>query len=143
MNTYAKSSDTYLTQRILGASPEQQAALIMEAGQLHLGRAIRSLNENNLPAAVNSFLRVSEVIMEATARLDLDGGSDLAQNLKRLYDFWTAEIMLASKARDTVRLAAVAKGMGEIRTAWEQFHEKKVGTGATASSGLHLGDQVV
>ena len=105
MNAYAKSADTYLTQRILGASPEQQAALIMEAGQLHLGKAIRSLNENNLPAAVNSFLRVSEVILEATARLDLEGGSELAQNLKRLYDFWTAEIMLASKARDTARLA--------------------------------------
>lgn len=143
MNAYAKSADTYLTQRILGASPEQQAALIMEAGQLHLGRAIRSLNENNLPAAVNSFLRVSEVIMEATVRLDLEGGSELAQNLKRLYDFWTAEIMLASKARDTARLAAVAKGMGEIRTAWEQFHEKKIGAGATAMTQPQLGDQVV
>ena len=126
----------------------------MEAGQLHLGKAIRSLNENNLPAAVNSFLRVSEVIMEATARLDLEGGSELAQNLKRLYDFWTAEIggflwtrynliMLASKARDTARLAAVAKGMGEIRTAWEQFHEKKAGAGAPATTRPQLGDQVV
>ena len=140
MNAYAKSADTYLTQRILGTSPEQQAALIMEAGQLHLGRAIRSLNENNLPAAVNSFLRVSEVIMEATVRLDLDSGSELAQNLKRLYDFWTIEIMLASKARDTARLAAVAKGMGEIRTAWEQFHEKKVGAGATSATQPQLGD---
>ena len=120
MNAYAKSADTYLTQRILGASPEQQAALIMEAGQLHLGKAIRSLNENNLPAEVNSFLRGSEEIMEATA-----------------------EIMLASKARDMARLAAVAKGMGEIRTAWEQFHEKKAGAGAPATTRPQLGDQVV
>ena len=143
MNAYAKSADTYLTQRILGASPEQQAALIMEAGQLHLGRAIRSLNENNVPAAVNSFLRVSEVIMEATVRLDLEGGSDLAHNIKRLYDFWTAEIMMASKARDTNRLAAVAQGMGEIRSAWEQFHEKKTGIGAEATPRFQLGDQMV
>lgn len=141
MNAYAKSADTYLTQRILGASPEQQAALIMEAGQLHLGRAIRSLTDNNLPAAVNSFLRVSEVIMEATVRLDLENGGELAQNLKRLYDFWTAEIMIASRAKDTGRLAAVANGMGEIRTAWEQYHERKVGTGATTR--FQLGDQTV
>ena len=141
MNAYAKSADTYLTQRILGASPEQQAALIMEAGQLHLGRAIRSLTDNNLPAAVNSFLRVSEVIMEATVRLDLEGGGELAQNLKRLYDSATTEIMIASRARDTARLAAVANGMGEIRSAWEQYHERKVGAGATTR--FQLGDQTV
>jgi flagellar protein FliS len=141
MNAYAKSADTYLTQRILGASLEQQAALIMEAGQLHLGKAIRALTEQNLPSAINSFLRVSEVIMEATVRLDLENGGELAQNLKRLYDFWTAEIMIASKARDTARLTAVAHGMGEIRSAWEQLHEKKTGAGAIPR--VRLGDRVV
>ena len=29
MNAYARSADAYLSQRILGASPEEQAALIM------------------------------------------------------------------------------------------------------------------
>lgn len=141
MNAYAKSADAYRTHRILGASPEQQAALIMEAGQLHLGRAIRALTDNNLPAAINSFLRVSEVILEATVRLDLEGGGELAQNLKRLYDHWTTEIMIASKAKDTARLEAVVHGMGEIRMAWEQFHEKKAGAGAATR--FQLGDQVV
>lgn len=141
MNAYAKSADTYLTQRILSASPEQQAALIMEAGQLHLGRAIHALNQQNLPSAITSFLRVSEVIMEATVRLDLENGGELAQNLKRLYDFWTSEIMIASKARDTARLAAVANGMGEIRSGWEQLHEKK--SKEQASALFQLGDRVV
>lgn len=141
MNAYAKSADTYLTQRILAASPEQQAALIMEAGQLHLGKAIHALTQNNLPAAITSFLRVSEVIMEATVRLDLEGGGELAQNLKRLYDFWTSEIMVASKARDTRRLAAVASAMGEIRSGWEQLHEKK--TRDLAGTSFQLGDRVV
>lgn len=130
MNAYAKSAGTYLTQRILGASPEQQAAFIMEAGQLHLGKAIRALSDNNLSLAVASFLRVSEVIREATDRLDLEGGGELAQNLLRLYEFWTMEIMIASKAGDTARLAAVGRGMGEVRSAWEQYHEKKLGEGA-------------
>ena len=141
MNSYARSADAYLSQRILGAGPEQQAALIMEAGQLHLGRAIQALNQNDLATATRSFIRVSEVIAEATSRLNLEGGVDLAQNLNKLYTYWTAEIMAASKAQDTQRLAAVARGMGEIRQAWEQFQQKKVG--AERVTTFQLGNQFV
>jgi flagellar protein FliS len=140
MNAYARSADAYLSQRILGASPEQQAALIMEAGQLHLGKAIQALKQNDFAAATRSFIRVSEVIAEATLRLNLEDGADLAHNLKKLYDHWTAEIMAASKVQDAQRLAAVARGMGEIRQAWEQFHQKKAVDGRVAT--FKLGDQV-
>jgi flagellar secretion chaperone FliS len=140
VNAYARSADTYLTQRVLGASPEQQAALIMEAGQLHLGKAIQALTQNDLSAATASFLRVSECIMEATVRLNLEDGGEVAQNLAKLYDFWTKEIMIASRARDTARLTSVAQGMGEIRQAWEQLHGSKT---KSAGSGFQLGDQVV
>ena len=141
MNLYAKSANTYLTQRILGATPEQQAALIMEAGQLHLGKAIHALTQDNLPSAIKSFIRVSEVIMEATLRLNHESGGELAQNLQHLYGWWTKELMAASKARDTARLAAVARSMGEIRQAWEKLHETKAAS--NGETGLQLGDQVV
>jgi flagellar protein FliS len=140
MNAYAKSANTYLTQRILGASPEQQAALIMEAGQLHLGKAIQALTRGDRAAAARSFLRVTEVITEATVRLDLDEGGELAQNLAKLYEWWSREIMMASHAQNTDRLTAVAKQMGDLRQAWEQFHEKKAGGGQPST--FQLGDQV-
>jgi flagellar protein FliS len=141
MNAYARSADAYLSQRILAASPEQQAALIMEAGQLHLGKAIQALNQNDVAAAARSFIRVSEVIAEATLRLNLEDGVELAQNLKKLYSHWTAEIMAASKAQDTHRLTAVVRGMGEIRQAWEQFHQKKAATARVTT--FQLGNQFV
>jgi flagellar protein FliS len=140
MNAYARSAVSYLTQRALGASPEQQAALIMEAGQLHLGKAIQSLNRNDFYAAATSFIRVGEVIQEANLRLDLEGGGELASNLEKLYAWWMKEIMLASHAKDMQRLAAVAHGMGEIRQTWERYHEMKTGT--VGASTFQLGDQV-
>lgn len=141
MNAYAKSADAYLVQRIMGASPEQQAALIMEAGQLHMGRAIHAMGQNNMSAAYNSFIRVSEVIMEATVRLDLEEGGELAHNLKKLYDWWSWEIKVASKAKDRDRLEAVAQAMGEIRIAWEQYHAKK--SALDGQSDILLRDRVV
>ena len=141
MNAYARSADTYLRQRILGAGPEQQAALIMEAGQLHLGKAIQALSSNDLPAATRSFLRVSEVLLEANIRLNHEAGGEVVENLKKLYEYWTKEIMVASGAKDTVRLAAVARGMGEIRQAWEQLCEKLAVSARVAA--LQYRDQVV
>lgn len=140
MNAYARTANAYLNQRILGASPEQQAALIMEAGQLHLGRAIQALNRNDPSAATSSYIRVSEVIQEATIRLNLEDGGELAHNLAKLYEWWTQEIMVASRTRNTARLAAVASSMGEIRQAWEEHHQKKAGT--VQVSTFQFGDRV-
>lgn len=141
MNAYARTADAYLSQRVLGAGPEQQAALIMEAGQLHLGKAIQALSRNDKTAASHSFIRVSEVIREATLRLDLESENEAAKSLKRLYDWWTLEIMVASGLCDTTRLAAVAHGMGEIRQAWEQLHREKAG--AKRVTTFQLGDQFI
>jgi len=141
VNAYARSADAYLSQRVLGASPEQQAALIMEAGQLHLGKAIKALTQNDLPAATRSFIRVSEVIKEATLRLDMEDGGESAHNLGKLYDWWSREIMAASYLRDTARLEAVARGMGDIRQAWVQLHDKKAAE--VRISPFQIGDQVV
>lgn len=141
MNPYAKSADTYLAQRVLNASPEQLAALIMEAGQLHVGRAILALNQDDFSAATASFLRITECITEASVRLDLEGGGELAQNLSELYEWWLAQVRLAAKTRDVSRLENVRQGMGEIRQAWEQFHEKKAG--AAPSPGFQAGDQLI
>ena len=140
MSGYARIVDSYHTQRIMSASPEQQAALIMEAGQMHLGKAIHALAQNDLPSATQSFLRFSEVIMEANLRLNHEEGGELVQNLERYYGFWMKEVMHASYAKDQARLAAVAASMGEIRQAWEQLHEKRAK--ANPNLTFQLGDQV-
>ncbi len=128
MNVYAKSSDAYLSQRILGASPEQQAALIMEAAQLHLGKAIQALNKQDLSGTALSLYRVTEALTEATVRLNREDGGELVHRLDKLYEWWAKEILLACEERDTARMETVAMQMGEIRQAWEQFHEKTIGS---------------
>jgi len=141
VNTYAKSTDAYFAQRIMGASPEQQAALLMEAGQLFLGKAIKAVNENNHSEAARCYIRVSEIINESICRLNQEDGGELALNLFKLYNWWTSEIYEASRLKDTVRLGAVATYMGEIRQAWEQLHEKQ--TRGLQTSEFEVGDRVV
>jgi flagellar protein FliS len=119
--------DTYLAQRVFSASPEQQAALLMEAGQRHLGKAMQALQRRDRGGATHSFIRVAEVLAEATLRLDLAQGGEVAHNLSRLYGWWGHEVMVASAAQDVARLEGVAQGMSGLREAWEHLHRRRQG----------------
>lgn len=141
MNPYAQSADTYLVQRVIGASPEQQAALLMEAGQLWLGRAIKAMGQKDHVEAGRCLSRVTEIITESVLRLNFEEGGELVGNLARIYDWWTREILEASTSRDTRRLGAVSQYMGEIRQAWEQYHEKLVRSNPTMA--VTAGERVV
>jgi flagellar protein FliS len=141
VNAYAKSADAYLTQRVLAASPEQQAALIMEAGQRHLGKASQAFLRQDVSAAAASLSKVLEAITEATLRLNYEDGGELVENLEKLYDWWTRELVAAGHLKDVGRLTAVGEQMGEIRQAWEQLHDKKIG--GVQGAAPAFGNQVV
>lgn len=141
MNPYAQSADTYLVQRVMSASPEQQAALLMEGGQRFLGKAILAIEKKEHVEMGRCLSRATEIITESMLRLNYEDGGELVENLTKIYDWWTREIFEASTLKDTARLAMVSNHMGEIRQAWEQLHEKQVK--ANSTSNLQLGDQVV
>ena len=132
MTPYAKASDQYLTQRVIGASPEQLVALLLEGGQRFLAQAVQALGRKDYGAKGMALNRVSAIVEELTVRLDLEGGGELAENLMRLYDWWGREIVEASAHLDAIRLERVSRQMGEMRQSWEQAHQKRVGAGAPA-----------
>jgi flagellar secretion chaperone FliS len=141
MNAYADSADKYLAQRVLGASPEQQAALLMEAGQLFLGKAIRAMDQKE-PFEVARYLgQVAKIINESVLRLNMEDGGELVQNLLKVYSWWTSELFEAGSSKDTARLRVLSLHMGQIRQAWEQLHEKHVK--ASPASAYELRAQVV
>ena len=141
MNAYAQSADAYLAQRVMGASPEQQAALLMEAGQRFLGKGIKAIEQKDPLLTSRSLARVTEIITEAAFRLNHEDGGELVQNLLKVYDWWTSEIFHAASSKDVARLRVVSHHMGEIRQAWEQVHEKQ--SKGNQASDFKLADRVV
>jgi flagellar secretion chaperone FliS len=141
MNVYAQSADEYLSQRILGASPEQQAALLMEAGQLWLGKAIRAMEQRNYSLLARHLGHVAKIINESTNRLNMEDGGELVQNLLKIYNWWNSELFEAGTTKDVARLKMVSHHMGQIREAWEQLHSKNIK--ASSSTAFELRAQVV
>jgi flagellar protein FliS len=141
MNQTSQPIDKYLVQRVMGASPEQQIALLMEGGQRFLGKAIKAMEQKEYSEMGRCLARVTEIINEATLRLNHEDGGELVENLVKVYDWWTWEVFEASATKDPVRLTAVSHHMGEIRQAWEQLHEKQAR--AAHGAAFQVGDRVV
>jgi flagellar protein FliS len=140
MTTPHPGSDAYLAQRVFSASPEQQAALLMEAGQRHLGLAIQALAGRDPARVAQRLARVVAVLEEASRRLDMGAGGEVARNLGRLYDGWRQEVARADAQVDPRRLEAMARGMGGLREAWEAQHRRRC---ATASWSAPRSERVV
>lgn len=115
----------YKTQQILAANPVQQAALLMEAGQLFISKAIKSVEDKEFFQMTNHLSRVVEIINEATLRLNREGGGELVANLDKIYDWWIGELLEVSGTRDIEKLQMVSKSMGEIGSAWFQLDLKR------------------
>lgn len=141
MNAYAQSATAYLTQRVMTANPEQQAALLMEAGQRFLGKAIQAMEGRAHLETARCLGRVTDIINESILRLNQDDEGELVQNLLKIYQWWIHEIIESSSARDTARLEVLSHHMGEIRQAWEQLHEKR--GKSVQPMAFQVGDRVV
>ena len=132
MTPYAKASDQYLTQRVMGASPEQLVALLLEGAQRFLAQATQALTRKDYPAKGSAINRVTSIVEELSVHLDVENGGDLAQNLLRLYDWWGREILEASARLDAARLERVSRQMGDLRQSWEQSQQQPIGVARSA-----------
>lgn len=127
MTPYAKASDQYLVQRVMGASPLQLVILLLEGGQRFLAQAMQALERKDYAAKANHTNRVLAILDELTSRLDPETGGELAQNLLGLHAWWSREIVEASMSKDGARLSRIHRQMGELRQAWEQLDRQGAG----------------
>lgn len=131
MTPYAKASNQYLFQRVMGASQVGLVALLLEGGQRFLSQALQALDRKDYEAKARHTNRVLAIIQELSNRLDLENGGGLAQNLERLHHWWSSEILEASMTKDAKRLEEVQRQMGEIRQSWEQLDLQQRTTSTT------------
>lgn len=127
MTPYAKASDHYLVQRVMGASPEQLVALLLEGAQRFLAQAMQAIGRKDFAAKGHALNKTTAIVEELMMRLDLEGGGEVAGNLFRLYDWWGREIVEAGAALDARRLEHLSRQMGEIKGSWEQAYQQRVG----------------
>lgn len=116
----SKAIASYRTQQVSAASPEKQAALLMEAGQVHLFRAIVAIQDkkyNDLSKALNTLC---DILDEASSRLDYNSPNELVDNLSTIYIGWRYKLIDIAKTKNISTLELMSTQFGEIKKAWEQ-----------------------
>ena len=115
----SKAIASYRTQQVAITSPTKQAALLMEAAQVHLYRAIVAVEDkeyNDLAKALNTLC---DILDEASSRLNYETQNDLVDNLSTMYLKWKCKLIDIAKTKNISALELMYSQVGEIKKAWE------------------------
>jgi len=123
-----EGSEGRLLEQIQAASPEEIAEMLLAGGQRFLRMGLEAVERKDAAEQVRCINRVADIILELRSRLNLKDGGEAAQNLAKIYDWWTSEIFRGLQDGDVDALRRVAGQMGEFQETWAQVRLK--GSGA-------------
>ncbi len=81
--------------------------------------AIRELQAENYAAKGQYIGRAQDIINELNAVLDMDGGGEIAQNLRKLYVFMGRHLRQANAKRDPQMIQEVIDLLEELNQSWK------------------------
>ncbi|MDR1840665.1 MAG: flagellar export chaperone FliS [Holophagales bacterium] len=117
-------SDSYLLQRIQGATPEQLCVLLLEGAQRFLLQAINATKNRNIADKARFVNRVSAIIEELTVQLNQDEENELAINLTRIYEWWMNQLFEGSRNNEYEKMEKIYTQMDSIKATWEELIHK-------------------
>jgi len=85
----------------------------------YLNQAIRDLDCNDLPASGANVKNAQDIVMELNSSLDLDGGSNVATNLHRIYNFLSRHLTRANTEHNPQMLREAIALLEELCESWK------------------------
>lgn len=104
------------------ASPGQLVLMLYEGAIRFLERAQAGFDLED-PVEFNTtinnnILRAQDIIRELDFSLNVDQGGELAQQLRRLYDYFDRVLLEANLRKDSKGISEVIRRITELRDAW-------------------------
>ncbi len=86
--------------------------------------AIRAIKDNDYVARTKNFDLAFDLISELRKSLNPDAGSEIAERLDALYDYFGRELLVANANSDAERLVPVLNMLNSLRDAWNQARKQ-------------------
>jgi flagellar protein FliS len=112
--------DSYLENRILGASPLELVAILYQEAAKSVREAIRQVEAGNIRARSNAVTRAQLILMELINSLDMQSGGEIARNLADLYGYMHMRLTEANASQSAVRLEEVSRLLETLEDGWKQ-----------------------
>ncbi|EIZ1046799.1 flagellar export chaperone FliS [Vibrio parahaemolyticus] len=106
------------------ATPHQLVIMLIDGLLDEIERIRGHLAAKRLAEKGAGINKCMNILIGLTSALDDENGSEIAENLRQLYDFCQVELYYASVQNDADRLMNVERVMGNIREGWMNFGQQ-------------------
>lgn len=104
----------------LSVHTDRIIVILYEKAITYLERAIRELEEE-LPSAGDSIKSAQDLIIDLNSALDMEGGSNVAKNLNRVYNFVSRHLTKANVAHDPQMVREVVAVLEDLNDSWKSM----------------------
>jgi len=108
----------YKQTHITTANRGQILLMLYEAAIRNVQRAIDCIEKKDIPGKGMAIGKTHDIISELTSTLDHNVGGKIAQDLERLYNFMTEQLLQANLENSGEKLAAVKKLLENLLEGW-------------------------
>lgn len=107
------------------AHPHRLIMMLFDGALLAIARARQAMLAKDLGARGASISKAIQIIDEGLKACLVDTGSDLAANLRALYDYMGRRLLFASLRGDMPALDEVTRLLTELKDAWNAIDPNK------------------
>jgi flagellar protein FliS len=93
--------------------------LLYEGAVKFLHQAIQALEAKDFASKGRYIAKAQAIITELDSCLDTEAGGEIAENLRKLYDFMNRHLDEANMQRDAQRIREVIACMEELLSGWK------------------------
>lgn len=107
------------------AHPHRLIALLFDGALLALARARHGMVMKDIAARGSAISKAIQIIDEGLKAALVDGGGELAANLRALYDYMGRRLLFASLKNDLGAVDEVSRLLTELKEAWNAIDPNK------------------
>ena len=114
----------YQSNSVFTATPEQLVVMLYDGALRFCRRALGAWANGDKPAATTAVGRVTAIVHELNATLDMEKGGEIAENLRSIYTFLSGYLVESVTSRTPRSSAARWSILMELREAFSQAARK-------------------
>ena len=102
----------------LSVHTDRIIVILYDKAITYLERAVKELEED-LPTAGDQIRSAQDIIIDLTFALDMEGGSNVAKNLNRIYNFVTKHLTKANVAHNPQMVREAITVLEDLSQSWK------------------------
>ena len=121
---------------VQGASPLGLVVMLYDGAIASMQRAITAMEANHISEKCSHLNRALAIIAQLEGTLNFERGGEVAQTLKRFYDYSRTQALKANLENSPEILRALVRHFASVREAWHQAEH-----GASPSTPAHSSEK--